>query len=512
MKPHLTVRDGMVYVTNMPAEIQEALIEATRFRPVGYQYTQLFKRGKTDGYIKLYKNGKVPAGLLHRVLDVLREAEIEYEIDHEEPTVEKPWLLGIGTVGVERRDYQDEAVEAGLLNPRGVIRAPTGAGKSAIALRLIVDRQRRALVAVPTIDLLYQFKDFAEAHLRDADGQPIKVGQLGDGVVDPRPITVATVRSAAKALNVAYEKYEYGEYDDTDDTDVNPRVLREWIDSIGTLIVDEAHILGAQTVYDITTGLPALFKYGFSASPWRDDGADLMIEAAVGEIIYRIEAATLVEDGFLVPPMIEVVDTSGWWDPAAWGQSCTKCGAQRQRTSRGQYFMKCTNCGGSRFRSEYTDAYREEIVENDVRNMHVANRVLKLSGGTLVLVKQVKHGKALQKLLPDSVFLSGKDDGEYRRRVLNEMRAGLRSVLVATTIADVGLDVPALQNLVLAGGGKSSTRHLQRIGRVARPYPGKDFARVIDFDDGHVHKWFKEQNLARRKIEKAEWGEAGLWV
>ena len=45
------------------------------------------------------------------------------------------------------------------------------------------------------------------------------------------------------------------------------------------------------------------------------------------------------------------------------------------------------------------------------------------------------------------------------------------------------VDVPNLDVLILAGGGKSSTRAFQRIGRVLRLSPGKQKAIVFDFED-----------------------------
>lgn len=514
----ITLRDGQGYLTGLPPEVVEPLTMATSFRPAGYQYTKLFKRGKTDGRVKLFKHSKFPAGLVQTITDVLTAHEVQYALDVEAVIDTKPNLL-LKAVGIESRPYQDDAVEAALLNPRGIIRAPTGAGKTAIGARIIVARGKWALVIVPTIDLLHQYRRFLGEHLEwFGFGDLIEVGQLGDGVVDPREVTVATVRTAAAAFNVAYERYEYGEYDDKDDTVVHPSELREWIEKIGTLLVDEAHILGAQTVFDIATKLPAPNKYGMSASPWRDDGADLMIEAATGRPIYRIGTEELVKSGHLVPPIIEVVDTKSWWVPAAWGQTCSRCGRQRWNEARGP--VKKCSCGNETWQSEFTPAYKHEIVDNLLRNLQIAELVMgrvplaggPLTGPSLVLVKQVKHGKTLEALIDDSTFLSGKDPGSERVRVYDAMRAGEVKVVIATTIADLGLDLPILRNLVLAGGGKSSTRHLQRIGRVARPYPGKTHARVIDFDDGHVHKWFRDHAKARRKIEKAEWGKSALWL
>lgn len=526
----ITVREGHGYLSEVPPELQDPLKLATSFRPAGYQYTTLFQKGRSDGRVKLLKHSKFPAGLLSRVTKVLDKHGVAYKVDAEAPTDSRP-DLSLATEGLEERWYQDDAVEAALLNPRGVVRAPTGAGKTAIILRVVVVRGKWALIVVPTIDLLYQTKRFFEEHLVDNTvyddptggagwGRPI-VGQMGDGVVDPQPVTVATARTAANALGVAYEHYEFGEYDDKDDTDVDPKALRDYFQRVGTLVIDEAHILGAQTIYDVALKVPAPNKYGFSASPWRDDGADLMIEGATGPVIYSIPAKVLVDDGFLVPPIIQVVPTAGWWRPAAWGQVCQACGAQRMREPDGRRWQeRCSApapsgnglCGCSRWRSEFQQAYAAEIVENPIRNGRIAAITRGLPGATLLLVKQVKHGRELERLIPGSVFLSGKDKSGDRIAAYNAIKAGLTKTLVATTIADLGLDLPILQNLVLAAGGKSSTRHLQRIGRVARPYEGKTFARVIDFDDGHVHKWFAEQAKIRRKVEKAEWGECAIWI
>lgn len=528
----VVVREGFGYLSDVPDEALESLKLATSFRPAGYQYTTLFKKGRSDGRIKLLKHSRFPAGLLARVTAVLDRKGVAYRVDAETPVDDKPDLL-LDTTGLQERWYQDEAVEAALLNPRGVVRAPTGAGKTAVIARVVAGRQKWALIVEPTIDLVYQTKAFLEEHLVDNTdhGDPTggdgwgrcRIGQLGDGVVDPAPVTVATVRTAANALGIAFESYEFGEYDDKDNTKVDVAALRDYFKKVGTLIVDEAHILGASTVFDLATKVPAPNKYGFSASPWRDDGADLMIEAATGPVIYTIKTKELVDGGYLVPPLIQVVDTASWWDPASWGQICARCGAQRgwePREGGGvRKQQRCANDGGERWTSEFQQAYKAEIVENAVRNMRVADIAMgkdplvgPLDGATLLLVKQVKHGRSLEQLIPGSVFLSGRDDSGDRRRAFNAVRAGLTDTLIATTIADLGLDLPTLRNLVLAAGGKSTTRHLQRIGRVVRPYEGKSFARVIDLDDGHVHKWFAEQEKARRKIEHAEWDGSAIWL
>jgi len=503
------LRDGVVYLSVGGADLWQDIVDATSFKPVGIEYAM---SSVANPRIRLVRHNKAPMGLLHRICQVAQKHGAEVRIVRADSWLAPKPTFGMHLMNVAPRDYQDEAMLAAALNPMGVFRAPTGSGKTMMAAAIIVAGGMPAVVVVPTIDLLYQFKDWLAAHLALNPGvvapsnERWHIGQMGDGVVDPQPVTVTTIRTMSKILGIAYKPYEFAEYDDKDDTSLNPRALQYWVEQLGTVIVDECHILGARTVYEVATKVPALRKYGMSASPWRDDGADLMIEAAVGPSIYHCPTKRLVDGGFLMAPEIVVKSTASWWSAAAWGQVCKSCGRQVLKWTK-----QCPSCRGQNFRSQFTEAYKAEIVENPIRNGRIAELVSKLNRPTMVLVKQVKHGRQLQQLIPDSIFLSGRDRGQTRVDVFEQMRTGQLQTVICTTIADLGLDIPMLEALVLAGGGKSSTRHLQRIGRVVRPYPGKRRPLVVDFDDGHIHAWFRRHEQARRKIEQAEWGESAKW-
>jgi hypothetical protein len=55
-------------------------------------------------------------------------------------------------------------------------------------------------------------------------------------------------------------------------------------------------------------------------------------------------------------------------------------------------------------------------------------------------------------------------------------------------------------------------RRVTQYGAKATGSVAADFARVIDFDDSHVHAWFKSHAKARRKVEKAEWDKSAIWL
>ncbi|WP_045118975.1 DEAD/DEAH box helicase [Haliangium ochraceum] len=69
---------------------------------------------------------------------------------------------------------------------------------------------------------------------------------------------------------------------------------------------------------------------------------------------------------------------------------------------------------------------------------------------------------------------------------LEAFRDGRLAVLVASTVADEGLDVPRLGRLVLAYPGRAKGRLTQRLGRLMRPHPDKDGAILYDVVDERV--------------------------
>jgi superfamily II DNA or RNA helicase len=66
-----------------------------------------------------------------------------------------------------------------------------------------------------------------------------------------------------------------------------------------------------------------------------------------------------------------------------------------------------------------------------------------------------------------------------RAHALARFNAGEANALVSAQVLDEGLDVPEAEVAIIVGGSASSRRHVQRIGRVLRPAPGKR-ARVYE--------------------------------
>lgn len=459
------------------------LDEVTSFFVPGYKFSELYKSGKWDGKKHLFsvKTQKFPAGLWPRVREVLERRQVPFELElAERPPARGADGLGAGPPLIPLRDYQAAALEAALTHRRGIIQMATGGGKTLLAAHLLREIGRPAFFFVHTLDLLYQSAEVFERELG------VEVGLLGDGHARVRPLTVATIQTVMRAFGATggrRKKKNLAE-DDADEAAREERLtrldeatchqVREAIEAAGVVIFDECHHVPADSFYKIalrTHG--AAWRFGLSATPWRDDGHDLLLEAALGGRIHVTNCSDLIERGYLVPPRIRMASAPALHlDP------------------RGLRYQEC---------------YQLAIVENQERNRVIAaqaRRWAERGRSVLVLVAHIAHGQRLLELLPEAVFVYGALDSATRQQALKELEQKLQPIMIATTLADEGLDVPSLDCVILGGGGKSQTRAYQRIGRALRPGPGKHEARVLDFRDDAPY--LREHSQARLALYRQE--------
>ena len=254
------------------------------------------------------------------------------------------------------------------------------------------------------------------------------------------------------------------------------------------VLVHNCHHTPADTISQVSRWCKdAYYRIGVSATPWRDDGADLLIDAVFSKQNkdLAINASYLIQCGYLVP--------------------CTIYWVQQRQ--------------GFKNKKSYNTLYTEAIVNNTERNENIAKIAYQMrkfkDAIILILIQRVEHGAKLLKMLKDCLpnesfsmtvqntktgkdtlircnsieFLSGQDDTLKRQAVIQATRERKCKILIASTIADEGLDIPAISCVILGGGGRSSTRAFQRIGRAIRLYTNpetseeKKMATIFDFCD-----------------------------
>lgn len=476
----MTLKNNMGIIVGLSPEVNDRISDICSFKVQGAEKSELYRKRRWDGRKRLYAKakGEFPMGLWYRIAEFLEEHKIEFRVTDERTITTNDLPDAELTEGVEEREYQLEAVQRAITSKRSVIQVATGGGKTVIASLIIQRLKCTTLFVVHTKDLLYQTKKSFEEML----GGVGTIGQMGDGIIDIQPITVATTQTISKFLNVKYEKYKYDDSDDkeeTTDTGKYGKDIGKFLSNVQLLLWDEVHRVACDMALGVSNAITnAPIRVGLSASPWRDDGADLMIEAAMGHVSYKINASQLIEMGYLVPPIIQRVKV--------------KATIPHDRDTR-----------------TYDQIYKAEIVENAARNeliLKYAADFMELNMPSLILVQQIKHGTKLKRMISEQYhpidFLSGRDLSFTRNQTIQEMRDGERISLIASTIADEGLDIKRLAGLIMAGGGKSSTRALQRVGRVLRTFEGKTHALIVDFDD--EAKYLRDHSQKRKEIFSTE--------
>ncbi len=83
-----------------------------------------------------------------------------------------------------------------------------------------------------------------------------------------------------------------------------------------------------------------------------------------------------------------------------------------------------------------------------------------------------------------AAFIFGENNAEERQTKLQELASGEIDVLIGSTILDVGVDVPAVGMVILAGAGRAEVALRQRIGRGLRAKKkGPNVCFIVDIDD-----------------------------
>jgi len=400
--------------------------EVCRARPSGFMYMDKYRRGHWDGYISLMGGfTKFPTGLIGIVKTALHSKNINCELRYVPPR--ESFGHGVSEddlIGITLRDYQISAANTLLRATRGVAKMATNSGKTEVIAAILKKLNSKAVVMVHRKELLYQTAE----RLCNRLGHDI--GKIGDGVWDIQDITVAMVQTlSARNLSVFSDN----------------RVV----------IVDECHHTSSDQAMNVLFKLPGMYRFGFSGTPLKHDVlSDLKLMALTGDVIVDISNKYMVEEGYSAKPKVYIVPVEDY-SVAAW-------------------------------ESSYQSAYDSLIVNNKDRNDIISKIAKSVDGTVLVLVERIEHGNILHDMIPDSVFVNGSFDSTYRRDVLKSMQNG--GVFIATPIFDEGIDVPSISTLIVACGGNSSNKLLQRLGRGLRKKAYDNVVNVYDFlDDTNMY-------------------------
>lgn len=515
----------------------------------GSDHMAAFKSGDWNGKSSFFSYAKqtFPAGFVRMVVQGLRK--LGYTVNtHSLPAPEPlgPVNPTVDEFGyTERYDYQPAAVETLVRHKNITVQVATGGGKSRIA-RMAMKRINRPTLFLTTRGILmYQMHEAIEK----MEGTPCAI--LGDGEwgipytkadgSEGRKLskfTVGMVQTLSQRLEIKTVESEYKALRDRRAADVSrkleaarkkmPKTLSiiergeqllkiaaeleakqpsekedraatvakvekherlrvatmEILAKFELVIVEEAHEVSSDGFYTVMAACRnAHYRMALTGTPFMkdDEEANMRLLASCGPVAVKITEKMLIDRGILAKPYFKYVELPEARKPKALYRS-----------------------------TPWQKAYEVGITGNEYRNkcaVAEALRARRYGLNTMVLVQHKAHGELLRNMMTAAglraEFIYGEDNQKERKRQLRALGTGEIDVLIGSTILDVGVDVPSVGMIILAGGGKAEVATRQRIGRGLREKKfGPNVAFIVDFADDH-NNHLKGHYLQRRGIVKA---------
>jgi superfamily II DNA or RNA helicase len=451
MPPLILTITHNLRLQGVPPPLRQALVEKFEFpNPKWLENERMgrWNRG-TPRVLKFYaKAGAdglwIPRGYLRQLVLMCRRMGIEHRIDDRRRSLPPVDFTFRG----ELRPFQKTAVEQMLARDFGTLSSPTGSGKTVMALSMVARRRQPALIIVHTKELAAQWIERIGTYLGIP---PAECGLIAGGRMKIGPkMTVALVQSLYKCAEEASEH-------------------------VGFVVADECHRCPSRTFTEAVASFDAKFMLGLSATPWRRDNLSRLIFWHLGDVHHEVDKADLVAAGEVLPAEVVVRETR---------------------------FKPCHDpiSEYSKMLSELTaDTERNLLIAQDV-----AREVRESRGISLVLSDRRVHCENLQALLryrfkTDAELMIGDMPIHERQAVVERLNAGLARVVIATgQLIGEGFDCRNLTTLFLATPIRFSGRVLQYLGRVLRPAPAKQKARVFDYVDVQVETLVKAAQARQR--------------
>jgi superfamily II DNA or RNA helicase len=480
-----SMRQGVIQVSNTYSKLTcndpdviETLAFALRKRAWGYENSRAYRQRKWDGFRAFFslKTGKFLTGLLPEVKAALTHLQVHFGIQDtrksfkwRHQTVDANFLqrlIDTNQVTAELikelkgekfilHDYQIDFTNQMLKFNRGVIQAPTGAGKTAIMMSIL----KSIPDGVPTL-VLCNKKQLVEQNYMELTKWGFKnVGRLYDTIHQPNVLTCATWQSLHH--------------------------IERLLPHIKVIVVDEIHeMMSKETklIYPKLTG--AVVRAAVSATPFKHGGKDeehkFFVKGHFGPI-FKTTSEWADEHGIL---QTEKLQEAGIL-------SKSRCTFYKIKEPDLQYAV-------------YADAVKLGIAENFHLHEVIQRLIKTLSGRTLILVERIEHGDSLSKLIPGSLWVQGKDTLATRRDVIKQLKTGKGDIIGIATqgIFNTGINV-YVGNFINAAGGKAEHVIKQRIGRGLRPADDKDILNYYDFYFEN-NEYLEKHSKKRVKILKKD--------
>jgi superfamily II DNA or RNA helicase len=329
-----------------------------------------------------------------------------------------------------------------------LVSAPTGTGKTFLALKMLEHLNRTALVVVSKTDLLDQWVEEILKHTNFAR-EDIGIGLLGSVNWSGKKIVVSLVHTLAK-----------------------DRWGAAFRNNFGVVVFDEVdRSVPPSTFNSVACMFPARYRIGMSATLTRPDGLDKIIEYHIGQTTLTMDHGKKMKSKVLIVPYISLYPI--------------------------KYYKNATTMAK---RSLFLKA-----IESDIsRNMLVARYAWKFyqvpDRRVVIMSDRTKQLVNIKEILCGRYSIPAQDIGYYTQSLLigfdkikrknisksvpqeerDRAAESCRIILATYGMMGVGTNIPSLSGLIIASPHSSI---VQAVGRIERFLAGKAQPIVVDIVD-----------------------------
>lgn len=409
-------------------------------RPIYHKTTPaiLSEYEESDEYLYL------PRGLKNKLLKIFGEKlQIEEitESGHEIKVEFKGELV----------EYQEKIIDKLDKHDLGIVEAPTGSGKTIMALALITKYKISTLIILPGKELLKQWKRQIDVFVEYPQAKLKRDHYIGEYTGNKKKlkgnIDIATIQSLANIEDFT--------------------ILQRY----GLVIIDECHHCASNTYRTVLKRLNAKRIYGFTATPERQDKIEEITCMYLGNIVAKVSEKDITKyrdyEQVLIPRF-------------------TTFTMLEEKSN----FMEVVNI----------------LIKNEKRNHLIITDVVrefKEGRNIIVLSDRVDHLEYLYDQLrhvDEHIYLYlGKTDKKDKENILEELRYASDFnyiILASSKLIGEGFDLPSLETMFMATPFSWKGRTKQYSGRLHRQNEGKELVRVYDYVDhkvGHLARMFNNR-------------------
>ena len=448
--------------------IEKEISEYFTFYVPGAHFTPQYRARIWDGKTRLYDllRKTVYTGLIPYVRKFAFErgytvSEIGFP-KYIEPITEEEIKTFIDSLNITSkndpdllvRDYQYNAVYSALKRRRALLLSPTASGKSLIMYSILrwystLKNNKKCLIIVPTTNLVEQlYKDFDDYSTKNGWKVDAHIQKLYAGFSKEltKNILITTWQSINKLPKSFFEKFD-------------------------VVFGDEVHKFKARSLITIMEKCNNVkFRIGTTGTIDNSKINKLVLEGLFGIVEKVTTTSDLIDQKKLADLKIICLLLS-YDDISREGRK--------------------------------NNVYSDEIdwlVSCDKRNNYITNLALNCKGNTLILYQYVKkHGiplyeklNRLEKKYNKKIYLISGDTIVSDREQVRDIAADTNNCVIVASYGtfSTGVNIPSIENIILASPIKSKILNLQSIGRGLRLNKNKTTCNLFDIaDDLSYKKW-----------------------